>query len=208
MNLRTPRATLLIGAVLLSLLVAAGWFLAVGPQTAALSEVRTSIEETRSQNQLLEQQLATLREQAESIEQTEAAADGLARVFPGTADQPGLFEMVTDAAGSAGISPRDVTALSPTPPTVGAADAATGATPVPAAGAGELARQTVTLSVSASYAQTTDLLANLERMPRAYLVTSVSLGAGSEAGRFLTTVTGDMFVAPAIKSPGDVDALQ
>lgn len=207
MNLNSPRVTLVGGALLLTLLVAAGWFLAVGPRTAALAEVRTSIEETRAQNQLLEQQLVTLREQADSLEGTEAVAVALARVFPGTADQPGLFEMVTDAAGAAGIGPRDVTALSPTPPTIGGLDPAAGASPVPATGA-ELASQTVTLSVEGSYAETTELLANLERMPRAYLVTSVSLGAGSGPDSYLTTVTGDMFVAPAIDPPGDLDAAQ
>jgi Tfp pilus assembly protein PilO len=204
MNLNSPRVTLVGGALLLALLTAAGWFLAVGPKTAALGEVRTSIEETRAQNQLLEQQLVTLREQADSIEKTESVAEALARVFPGTADQPGLFEMVTEAAGAAGIGPRDVTALSPTPPTVGGSDPAAGASPVPAAGA-ELARQTVTLSVEGTYTETAELMANLERMPRAYLVTSVSLGAGTGPGSYLTTVTGDMFVVPTIDPPGDLD---
>lgn len=207
MNLRTPRATLVAGALLLVVLAVAGWFLAVGPKTEALAEVQTSIEDTRAQNDLLEQQLAELREQAAAITETEAVADELARVFPGTADQPGLFRMVTDAAARAGIGSRDVTALSPTPPTIGGADPATGASPVPAAGA-TLARQTVTLSVEGTYAETTELLANLEQMPRAYLVTSVSLGVGSGPGSFLTTVTGDMFVVPTIDPPRDLDAAQ
>lgn len=207
MNLKTPRTTLVVGALLLTVLAVAGWFLVVGPKTAALAEVKTTIEETRAQNQLLAQQLATLREQADQIASTEGVADALARVFPGTADQPGLFRMVTDAAASAGIGPRDVTALSPTPPSLGTLDAAAGATPVPAAGA-TLARQSVTLSVEGSYAETTELLANLERMPRAYLVTSVSLGAGTGPDSYLTTVTGDMFVVPTIDPPGDLDAAQ
>lgn len=207
MNLKTPRATLMVGALVLTVLAVAGWFLVVGPRTAALAEVRTTIEDTRAQNQLLAQQLATLRAQADEIATTERVADSLARVFPGTADQPGLFEMVTDAAASAGIGPRDVTALSPTPPSVGGLDAAAGASPVPAAGA-TLARQSVTLSVEGTYAQTTELLANLERMPRAYLVTSVSLGAGTGPDSYLTTVTGDMFVVPTIEPPGDLDAPQ
>ena len=207
MNLKTPRATLMVGALVLTVLAVAGWFLVVGPKTAALAEVRTTIEDTRAQNQLLAQQLATLREQADQIATTEGVADALARVFPGTADQPGLFEMVTGAAVSAGIGPRDVTALSPTPPSIGALDAAAGASPVPAAGA-TLARQSVTLSVEGSYAETTELLANLERMPRAYLVTNVSLGAGTGPDSYLTTVTGDMFVVPTIQPPGDLDAAQ
>lgn len=205
MKLATPRATLVVGALALVLLAVAGWFLVVGPKTAALAEVHTAIEDTRAQNQVLAQQLETLRAQAEQLAETERSAEALTRLFPETADQPGLFEMVTGAAEAAGIPARDVTALTPTPPSVGGADPATGATLVPAAG-DDLARQTVTLSVEGSYAQTSQLLANLEQMPRAYLITSVTLAAGSDAGAYLTTITGDMFVMPPIEAPGDLSA--
>jgi type II secretory pathway component PulM len=60
-NLSTPRSTLVAGTILLIVLALAGWFLAVGPKTAALAEVHTGIQETRDQNALLEQQLAVLR---------------------------------------------------------------------------------------------------------------------------------------------------
>ena len=70
----------------------------------------------------------------------------------------------------------------------------------------ELARQTVTVSVTGGYAETQDLLENLEEMPRAYLVSSVTLSGGAEEGGFTTTITGDMFVMPPAQDPGpDLD---
>lgn len=200
MNLQSPGATKALGAIALLLLVLAGWMFVVGPKSEALAQVREQIQTSRDQNLLLGQQLLALRKQAEGLDETRAVADALADKFPATADQPGVFTEVTTAATAAGIPARDVTALTPTPPTVGAADPATGVTPQ--TGPAELARQTVTVTVNGDYAQTQDLLENLESMDRAYLVSSIAVTADAEGGGFATTVTGDMFVMPPAKDPG------
>ena len=202
MNLRTPIATKILGSLGLLLIAALGWLLALGPETAALAEVRTQTEDARAQNLVLGQQLVALQKQAEELGRTRATARALAAKFPPTADQPGLFREVTNAATEAGIGPKDVTALTPTPPTVGAVDPASGVQ-LAASGAGnDLARQTVTVSVEGDYAATEELLENLENMPRAYLVNSVTLAAGTSGGSFTTTITGDMFVMPPAADPG------
>ena len=204
MNLATPAATKLVGALALLVIAAAGWMLVIGPQNDALAEVREQTQTARDQNDLLTLQLATLRKQAEQLDATRDTAEALAGKFPPTADQPGLFRQVTGAATAAGIPPRNVTALTPTPPTVGGVDPATGVQPQ--SGPAELARQTVTVSVTGGYAETQDLLENLEEMPRAYLVSSVTLSGGAEEGGFTTTITGDMFVMPPAQDPGpDLD---
>lgn len=199
MNLATPSATKAVGAIALLLIAAAGWMLVIGPTNDALADVREQTQTARDQNDLLTLQLATLRKQAAELDRTRETAVALARKFPPTADQPGLFRQVTGSATAAGIPARDVTALTPTPPTVGAPDAGTGVQPQ--SGPADLARQTVTVSVTGGYAQTQDLLENLEEMPRAYLVSSVTLSS-SEGGGFTTTVTGDMFVMPPAEDPG------
>lgn len=199
MNLATPQATKLVGAFALLVIAAGGWLLALGPETTALSETRTAVVDAQDRNELLTQQLATLRTQEAELDQTRAAAAKLTAAFPATADQPGLFSQVTDAASAAGIGPKDVTALTPTPPTVGSTDPATGAEPTaPAPGTELLARQSVSLTVEGSFGRTRQFLANLESMPRAYLISSVSVGVGTEPGLFTTTVTGDMFVMAPI----------
>lgn len=200
MNLSTPGATKVVGALALLLIAAAGWMLVIGPQNDALAQVREQTQTARDQNALLTIQLATLRKQASELDATRDTAQALARKFPPTADQPGLFRQVTGAATVAGIPPRDITALTPTPPTVGGVDPAAGVQPE--SGPAQLARQTVTVSVTGGYTETQDLLENLEEMPRAYLISSVTLSGGVEEGGFTTTITGDMFVMPPAEDPG------
>lgn len=199
MNLRTLGATKILGVLGLVVTAGLGWLIVVGPATAALSDVRLAITTTRDQNDVLEAQLVALTRQAEQLDETRATAAELFAKFPPTADQPGVFREVTAAAANAGIGPQDITSLTPTPPMIGAADPTTG---VPLEGDGSnLARQTVTVVVEGSYDETQRLLENLEQMPRAFLITSVSLTGGSEDGGFATTVAGDMFVMPPIEDP-------
>jgi hypothetical protein len=201
MNLRSPGATKLIGTLALVVVAALGWLLVLGPQSATLSDVRTATDDTRAQNETLRQQLLVLKKQEELLPETRAAAQALAAKFPATADQPGLFAAVTEAASYAGIPARDVTALTPTPPVVGAADTGTGVPPPTDPVPGDLATQIVTVSVSGTYDETQQLLANLEQMTRAYLVTSLTVSGGAETDLFTTTITGDMFVMPPAEDP-------
>lgn len=201
MNLRTPMATKLLGSLALVLVAAVGWLFVLSPQSSELGEIQTRITDTRDQNDMLRLQLVSLQRQAQALGDTKAGAQALAEKFPPTADQPGLFEQVTSAAEAAGIPARDLTALTPTPPQVGTADPAQGVQLPSQSTSADLARQSVTLSVEGSYAETATLLANLETMPRAYLVTSVTVSGATDSGGFVTTIVGDMFVMPPAPEP-------
>lgn len=202
MKLRTPRATKVLGSLGLLVLLAASWLLVLGPETAELSETRAQIQETRDQNDALRLELAALQRQADQLGQVRRRAAALAGMFPPTADQPGLFKAINAAAVDAGIGPDGVTTLAPNPPVIGA-DPAAGVQPVAPAEGEQLARQLVTVSLEGSYDQTQRLLANLEGMGRAYLITSVSLSGGAAEG-YSTTVTGEMFVMAPPPDPADV----
>lgn len=202
MDLRTPRATMIIGVVALLLIAAVSWTLVIGPKTSQLSAVRTQIQDTRDQNDLLRVQLARLVKQSRDLDTVRQTAGALADKFPPTADQPGLFRQVTAAAVDAGIGADGLTTLAPSPPAVGG-DAAEGVPAQPAAGGDQLARQAVSISIEGSYKQTQQLLENLEQMGRAYLITSVSMNGGEDG--FTTTLTGDMFVMPPLIDPDDVE---
>jgi len=203
MNLRTPAATKLVGAGSLVLIAAVGWLGVLGPSSAGLAAARDDIASTEEQNQVLATQLVTLQHQAVHLTGSRKAARALSTRFPPTADQPGLFAQVTGAASEAGILPRNVTALTPTPPTVGSGEV-TEPVRTPTATDNALARQTVTVSVSGSYGATQQLLRNLEGIPRAFLVTAVTIGAGTGPRSYVTTVTGDMFVMPPAVDPKSV----
>jgi len=203
MNLRTASATKLIGAGSLVLIAGVGWLGVLGPSSAGLAAARDDIASTAAQNEVLSSQLVRLQHQAVHLTGSRRAARALSTRFPPTADQPGLFAQVTGAASEAGILPRNVTALTPTPPTVGSAEATEPVT-TPAPTGNELARQTVTVSVSGDYAATQKLLRNLERIPRAFLMSAVTIGAGTGPRSYTTTVTGDMFVMPPAVDPKSV----
>jgi Tfp pilus assembly protein PilO len=205
MDLSSPRASKVIGALALLAIAALSWTFVLGPETSSLSDARAEVDAARQQNTALLQQLSQLKAQEQELKDTRKAARKLAEKFPPTADQPGLFQQVTAAAVDAGIGPQGVTTLAPTPPVIGSATGGVGAT-TPTAGSASLASQDVSVSVTGSYDQTERLLQNLEHMPRAYLMTSVALsgsGDSTTAGGFTTTITGEMFVMPPIPDPRD-----
>lgn len=201
MDLHSPNAARILGTLALLAIIAGAWFAALGPQVRELSETRAAIDDTRSQNDVLRGQLATLVTQERMLDATLADDRALGRLFPPTADQPGLFRQVSAAADDAGIPPSKITTLAPTAPALGATGGAEGASVPGAAGAGDLARQTVSITVEADYARTQRLLEGLEEMPRSYLVSTLSVGAGSAPGTFLTSIAGDMFVMPPAPRP-------
>ena len=201
MDLKTPTASKVVGGLSLLAIGGLSWVLVLGPETSTLADTRLQIESTRQQNQVLTQQLSSLKSQSEELGATRRTARRLAKRFPPTADQPGLFREVTDAAVDAGIGPNGVTTLAPSPPVIGGADGGVTADPPPP-GSGQLASQTVSVSVTGTYEQTRQLLANLEHMPRAYLITSVTLGGG-DTDSYTTTIAGEMFVMPPIEAPAE-----
>lgn len=205
MDLNTPTASKVVGGLSLLAIGGLSWVLVLGPETSSLADTRLQIESARQQNAVLTQQLSTLQDQQGQLRASRHQARHLAKKFPPTADQPGLFKEVTDAAVSAGIGPKGVTTLAPTPPVIGSAAGGVTAD-APAPGSGALASQTVSVSVTGTYDQTQQLLENLERMPRAYLVTSVALAGGGDgtttADTFTTTIAGEMFVMPPVVDPG------
>ena len=201
MDLNTPTASKAVGGLSLLAIAGLSWVLVLGPETSTLADTRLQVDSARQQNQVLAQQLSSLESQREKLGEMRRAARKLAEQFPPTADQPGLFREVTDAAVDAGIGPNGVTTLAPTAPVIGSADGAVTADP-PAAGSGQLASQTVSVSITGTYEQTRQLLVNLEHMPRAYLITSVTLGGGGDTDSYTTTIAGEMFVMPPIEDPG------
>jgi Tfp pilus assembly protein PilO len=201
MNLRSGTATKILGGVALLAITGAGWLLVLSPQTSELADVRTQIEVTREQNETLRQQLVKLEAQRKQLPATRATARALAALFPPTAAQPTLFKAVTAAAPQAGIPADDVTELSAAAPVAGSAGGTDKAQLPGESTDSDLAGQTVTVTVQGDYEEIQRLVENLEDLPRAYLVSSLTLGVGAEAGTFTATVTGQMFVMPAAPDP-------
>lgn len=200
--MRTPAATTALGVTTLLLTAALGWLLLVGPATSTLGEVRAKGAAAAAQSSGLARQLRTLEDQRDGLDEVRREADRLAVMFPPTADQPGFFAMVTEAAALAGIGPQQLTTLSPTAPV--AQTSGTPATPeeqAAAAAEAELAVQTVTITVEASYDAVRDLLLNLERMDRSLLISSVNVNGDAGGGSLTVAIEGRTFVAPPLVVP-------
>ncbi len=203
MSLRTPTATIVIGVLSLLVTAGLGWLLIVGPVTGTLADVRAEATAVQRTQQTMQIELDALERRRDDLPQIREVADQLARMFPSTADQPEFFRLVTAAAARAGIGPKAITSLSPTAPV--AQTTGSSATPEERAAslaAADLAVQTVTITISASYPQARDLLNNLERMDRAFLLETVSLGGAGDA--LVVSITGKTFVAPPLTEP-DLD---
>ena len=196
MNLESTAATKLVGGASLLLVSAVGWLGLLGPSTSTLADMQEQTASASAQNQVLQSQLLLLQEQAVRLAATRRTAGALSARFPPTADQPGLFTAVTTAASDAGILPRNVKAVTPSPPTVASTGTSGDGDEAPGGGSDGLARQTLTVTVEATYDATRELLARLEQMPRAFLVASVAVAAGTSPTTYSSTVTGDMFVMP------------
>jgi hypothetical protein len=201
MNVSKPGVTKLVGGMALLVVVALGWVFVLSPRTSALAEVRQQIEDVRAQNDGLRQQINVLRAQEAALGDVRTTAQALAAKFPPTADQPRMFREITLAAAAAGIPAAKVTTLTPQAPITGRPGQVTGAQLPGASSTADLARQTVGMSVEGTLDQLQRLMRNLENMSRAYLVTSLTLGQGSEAGLYNATITGEMFVMPAAPDP-------
>ena len=201
MNLRSVAAARILGGVALLAIAAAGWLVVLSPQTSELADVRTRIETTRSQNETLRQQFVRLEAQRKQLPATRATARALAALFPPTADQPTLFKAITAAATQAGIAANNVTELSADAPVAGASGGSDQAQLPGEAADSDLAGQTVKVTVQGDFDQIQRLAENLEALPRAYLVSSLTLGTGADAGIYIATITGQMFVMPAAPDP-------
>lgn len=214
MSLRSPSATLVLGALTLLLLAAAGWLLLLGPLTEDVGNARRATDDAVERNRVLAADLADLESRAEDLGSTRKAAEVLDRLVPATADQPGFFALVDEAATQAGYAARDITTLSPSAPVpvgVGPDAPAPAAAPQPvdsatqqpgaAAPVAEYAVQTVSMTLTGSYEQATRLLDRLGGLDRAVLVRSISLSGGAASPTLTLTLSGTTFVAPPVPEP-------
>lgn len=208
----TTKSTSLVGTLGLGLAAAAAWLVVLSPQTSALGEAEERVTAANDRNDALSLQIATLRAQEANLDELRGQTAALTTKFPASADQPGLFQQIGRAAQDAGIATDKVTVLTSSAPVLpdpaaGTAAGGTAATSQEGAAAAQpaptVASQSVSVTVEASRAQVQALLASLEQMPRAYLMTSLSLGVGSQPGAVTATISGEMFVMPAAPDPAE-----
>ncbi|MGQ0631823.1 MAG: hypothetical protein ACT4P1_12335 [Sporichthyaceae bacterium] len=204
----------------LAVAAVAAYLLVLSPRSDAVAAVQVQTAAAESANAALRSQIVTRTAQKEQLPRMRTISAALDDRFPPTAEQAKFFKMMTAAAAQAGIAPQSLTNLSVEPPAALASAGGSSAQLPGVAGAPtDIASQRISLNVSAPAAQIRDMVANLEKLPRAYAVTSMSLvnaapaaaaapapgalAAPTPVGPALQTVTivGEMYVMPKLVDP-------
>jgi Tfp pilus assembly protein PilO len=221
----TPvRKTTMIGTLALLVALVAAWMLVLSPRSDAITAANEKVTGAQQANQALRTQIMTLHQRQDELPALRKTSAALDRRFPPTAEQAKLFKMITSAGAAAGIAPQFIQGVLVEAPTaIGSTQSAQ--LPGVASPIGQIAAQKVTINVQAPERQMRAFVKNLENLPRAFAVETISLtkqaanagttGTGA-AGTPVTptiapdtqtaTITGSMYVMPSVHDPSATKA--
>jgi len=152
-----PRAPIFAaaGAVVVAILL---MVVLVLPKMGQVSTAKEDLAAAQSKQQTLETQKGALEDTKAQAPENRKTIDEVHAKIPPTADEPGLLLLINNAALDSGL---DLTTLSPSPPVF---DSTTGLS-------------TIVLSMSAlgTYNEVTEFSYQIESLPRAAKITSLSL---------------------------------
>jgi Tfp pilus assembly protein PilO len=177
-------------AVVVVLLLAV--FFLVLPKMNEVSSANDQLDQAVSQEGTLRSQLAALQQAQQDAPQARETIRQVDQAIPPTVDQQGLILLLQNAADQAGVDLFTIT------PGGLAFDAATGLTSIDN-----------TMTINGSYFAVTEFMFNIETLPRAAKVTSLTVspsgdsvtGGGLTATGSVTVYTTDQSAGPG-SSPG------
>jgi len=148
--------------------------LLVLPKMGQVSQAQVQLDQARGEQQTLESRKSALEDAKAAAPEARKTIAEVHKRIPPTADEPGLILLLQNAAISAGI---DLVSLSPGTPVL---DTTSG-----------LSKITVSVSATGTYFDVTDFMYQIETLPRAAVVTNLSLAPGeaSQTGVPLLTLT-------------------
>jgi Tfp pilus assembly protein PilO len=148
--------------------------LLVLPKMGQVSQAQDQLDQAQSDQQTLESRKSALEDAKAAAPQARKTIAEVHNRIPPTADEPGLILLLQNAAINAGI---DLVSLSPGTP---ALDTTSG-----------LSKIVVSVSATGTYFDVTDFMYQIETLPRAAIVTNLSLAPGetSQTGAPLLTLT-------------------
>jgi Tfp pilus assembly protein PilO len=148
--------------------------LLVLPKMGQVSQAQDQLDQAQSDQQTLESRKSALEDAKAAAPQARKTIAEVHNRIPPTADEPGLILLLQHAAISAGI---DLVSLSPGTPVL---DTTSG-----------LSKIVVSVSATGTYFDVTDFMYQIETLPRAAIVTNLSLAPGetSQTGAPRLTLT-------------------
>lgn len=204
-----------VGAVLAILaLLAASWFLLIGPKRGEAASLRSERATQDQSNAQLVAQIDMLKQQAKDLPAQERKLEAVRRKLPEGPQLPALIRDLSAAAERSGV---ELVSLEPqTPAPLVAASAPGQPVPDPAAAAGVaptaggLYQIPITVKVSGGYYDVEQFFLKTESLRRAYLASGFSIepadSAGAGAGGEETGAPVDAGGAGEDAAPGDVTA--
>jgi Tfp pilus assembly protein PilO len=162
-------------AVAVVVVLLAGWFLLVKPQSSKTSTLKAQASTQEQANQLLVTTIAQLQAEERQLPQQQQALQKFATQVPNNAAEPTIIRQLSAAAAGAGV---DLVSMTPGSPTlVTASGTVPGSTSLGAAPStsGQLIQLPLSLGITGTYPNVESFFQSLEKLPRALLVTSWSL---------------------------------
>ena len=172
--------------------MAAGWFLLVSPQRSHASELRTQAAGEQQQTATLQGQIAQLKQQQKGETAQQRKLMQIAAQIPDNPQLPALIRELSTAAHQAGVS---LDSLAPSQPTLVTTTATGGTAAAGAATASPLAQIPVTITVTGSYFNIETFMHSLEHLDRALKSTGLSIAPASgdsSAGLAPNALTGQV----------------
>ncbi len=171
----------LIGAVGSVLLLLIGYLLVISPAQGRLDEVNTAIETQESKNLQLSNKLNTLKQQVSEVPAKLQEIKAVQAKMPGSMKQPALVRSLEQAAQRAGVQLTSISAGTPA-----AIEGSPGET--------QLIDLPYTLAATGTYSSLKNFVSNLERLDRAYLISTVDVsGGGDEFGELTMNLSGSFY---------------
>jgi Tfp pilus assembly protein PilO len=144
-----------VGVVIVAILF---FLILVLPKMHSVSEAQDQLDQAHQQQTTLEVRKAALEQAKLDAPKNQHVINNVHKRIPPIADEPGLIQLLNGAAVSAGI---ELVSLTPSNPVF---DATTG-----------LSTITVAVSATGSYFDITQFMFNIETLPRAAVVTTLTL---------------------------------
>jgi Tfp pilus assembly protein PilO len=181
-----------LGAIAIIVVIAmAGWFLLVQGERKKAADLQLQTAQQVKTNQGQQTQIALLKAQSKKLPQMQAQLAEIQTKIPVGSEMPALIRQLSDAAQAAGVdlvdfAPQDP--LSATP----ASNAAGGVSLPP----GQLAIVNLQLGFSGNFFEIEEFMNNLEKMPRAFLVSGLHVASNEGTPVLTGTLTARVFFAP------------
>jgi Tfp pilus assembly protein PilO len=155
------RGPIVVGAAVAVLALLLVFFLVL-PKMSQVTEAQDALTAAEAQQGSLESQLQALQQAEVDAPEAQQVIEDVDRKLPPTADLPGLILLLNNAASRASVSLLTITPANPVPdPTTG------------------LSSINVSVTAEGSYFAITEFLFNIETLPRAAKMLTLSLSPGA-----------------------------